>query len=164
MNSGASSSRCSAARRLRGRSRRGRSRANGCGASACSELQTMSKHNHGLAFWSRGFKNWDGPNGRNVQIDYRFGLVGRASNMQVLAKELIDLHPDLIIAVSTSATVPLRQQTTSIPIVFVGVSDPVGLGVVESLAHPGGNITGFTLFEFSIATKWLEVLKETLLI
>jgi putative ABC transport system substrate-binding protein len=100
-------------------------------------------------------------NGRNVQIDYRFGLVGRASNMQVLAKELIDLHPDLIIAVSTSATVPLSQQTTSIPIVFVGVSDPVGLGVVESLAHPGGNITGFTLFEFSIATKWLEVLKET---
>ena len=81
--------------------------------------------------------------------------------MQVLAKELIDLHPDLIIAVSTSATVPLSQQTTSIPIVFVGVSDPVGLGVVESLAHPGGNITGFTLFEFSIATKWLEVLKET---
>ncbi len=99
-------------------------------------------------------------NGRNVQIDYRFGLVGRASNMQVLAKEIIDLHPDLIIAVSTSATVPLRQQTSSIPIVFVGVSDPVGLGVVESLAHPGGNITGFTLFEFSIATKWLEVLKE----
>ncbi len=80
--------------------------------------------------------------------------------MQVLAKELIDLHPDLIIAVSTSATAPLSQQTTSIPIVFVGVSDPVGLGVVESLAHPGGNITGFTLFEFSIATKWLEVLKE----
>ena len=101
-------------------------------------------------------------NGRNMQIDYRFGLVGRASNMQVLAKEIIDLHPDVIIAVSTSATVPLRQQTSSIPIVFVGVSDPVGLGVVESLAHPGGNITGFTLFEFSIATKWLEVLKETI--
>jgi putative ABC transport system substrate-binding protein len=98
--------------------------------------------------------------GRNVQIDYRFGLVGSASNMQALAKDLIDLHPDLIIAVSTSATVPLKQQTSSIPLVFVGVSDPVGLGLVESLAHPGGNVTGFTLFEFSIATKWLEVLKE----
>ena len=98
--------------------------------------------------------------GRNVQIDYRFGLVGRASNMQVLAKELIDFHPDLILAVATSATVPLRQQTTLIPVVFVGVSDPVGLGVVESLAHPGGNVTGFTGLEFSIASKWLEVLKE----
>src|SRR5262245_23996824 len=98
--------------------------------------------------------------GRNLQIDYRFGLVGSASNMQVLAKELIDLHPDLIIAVATGATVPLRQQTNSIPIVFVGVSDPVGLGVVESLAHPGANITGFTGLEFSIASKWLEVLKE----
>jgi putative ABC transport system substrate-binding protein len=98
--------------------------------------------------------------GRNVQIDYRFGLVGRASNMQVLAKELIDFHPDLILAVATSATVPLRHQTTLIPVVFVGVSDPVGLGVVESLAHPGGNVTGFTGLEFSIASKWLEVLKE----
>ena len=80
--------------------------------------------------------------------------------MQVLAKELIDFHPDLILAVATSATVPLRQQTTLIPVVFVGVSDPVGLGVVESLAHPGGNVTGFTGLEFSIASKWLEVLKE----
>jgi putative ABC transport system substrate-binding protein len=99
--------------------------------------------------------------GQNIRIDYRFGTVGQGSNMSLLARELVELQPEVIIGGATVATIPLTQHTRSIPIVFAQVADPVGLGIVESLARPGGNVTGFTIFEFSFAAKWLEVLKDT---
>jgi ABC-type uncharacterized transport system substrate-binding protein len=98
--------------------------------------------------------------GQTVEIEYRFGAVGDASDMPAAAKEIVDRQPDVIVAVATVATVPLSRHTRSIPIVFVQVSDPVGIGIVKSLARPGGNMTGFSNFEISIATKWLEVLKD----
>ena len=94
-----------------------------------------------------------------VWIDYRF-----AANNPALFKahtaELISLAPDAILTNSAAAIAALRQQTRTIPIVFVGVADPVGLGFVQSLARPGGNITGFTSFDAPLMRKWLQLLKE----
>jgi putative ABC transport system substrate-binding protein len=98
-------------------------------------------------------------NGRNVQIEFRFAG-GDAARLSSLATELIELRPDMIIAIATAAAAALRQQTLSIPIVFVLIADPVGQGFVTNLARPEGNITGFTNFEFSMGGKWLQLLKE----
>jgi putative ABC transport system substrate-binding protein len=98
-------------------------------------------------------------NGRNVQIEFRFAG-GDEARLSSLATELIELRPEMIIAAATAAAAALRQQTLSIPIVFVLVADPVGQGFVTNLARPEGNITGFTNFEFSMGGKWLQVLKE----
>jgi putative ABC transport system substrate-binding protein len=98
-------------------------------------------------------------NGRNVQIEFRFAG-GDEARLWSLATELIELRPDMIIAVTTVAAAALRQQTLSIPIVFVLVADPVAQGFVTNLARPEGNITGFTNFEFSMGGKWLQLLKE----
>jgi putative ABC transport system substrate-binding protein len=97
--------------------------------------------------------------GRNVRIDYRFGDAD-ATRLPRLAKELIELRPDVIFAAATPVATAMRQQTLSIPIVFVQVPDPVSAGFVTNLARPNGNITGFTNFEFSIGGKWLQVIKE----
>ena len=97
--------------------------------------------------------------GRNVTIDYRWAA-GSAERIQAYAAELIELRPDVILAGSTSALAALHRQTRSVPIVFAQVADPVGRGFVASLARPGGNITGFALFEEAIAVKWLELLKQ----
>jgi putative tryptophan/tyrosine transport system substrate-binding protein len=97
--------------------------------------------------------------GRNLQIDYRWGA-GDPERMQVFAKELVELQPNAILARSTPVTAALLRQTRTIPIVFTVVSDPVGERFVESLARPGGNVTGFTNVEFSLTGKWLELLKE----
>ena len=80
--------------------------------------------------------------------------------MRVIAKEFIDLQPDVLVAGNTPAVLSLLRETRTIPIVFTLLSDPVGSGVVASLARPGGNATGFTAFEFSLAGKWLEMLKD----
>jgi putative tryptophan/tyrosine transport system substrate-binding protein len=97
--------------------------------------------------------------GRNLQIDvsYSEGRLGRA---QAYAKLLVARRPDVILGESTQYVRLLKQGTGSIPIVFMSVSDPVGSGFVESLARPGGNLTGFLLFEGSITGKWLGMLKE----
>jgi ABC-type uncharacterized transport system, periplasmic component len=97
--------------------------------------------------------------GRNLRIDYRWAA-GDANRMQVLAKELVELQPHVIFARSTPVTAALLKQTRTIPIVFAVVSDPVGDHFVESLARPGGNVTGFTNVESSLTGKWLELLKE----
>jgi putative tryptophan/tyrosine transport system substrate-binding protein len=97
--------------------------------------------------------------GRNVQIDTRWGT-GDANFYRIYVAELIALAPDIIVANGTSSVGPLQQATRTVPIVFVGVTDPVGGGFVTSLAHPGGNITGFVLFEYGISVKWLELLKQ----
>jgi putative tryptophan/tyrosine transport system substrate-binding protein len=97
--------------------------------------------------------------GRNLQIESRFGAVdiGRTNT---LAPELVQTDPEVILAFTRAAVVPLLQKTKSIPIVFVGIGDPYASGFVQSLARPEGNLTGFTNLLFSIAGKWLERLKE----
>jgi ABC-type uncharacterized transport system substrate-binding protein len=97
--------------------------------------------------------------GRNVQIDYRW-TGAEADRIRRAAAELVALAPDLIQANSSPAIAALLQATRTVPIVFVGVGDPVGAGFVDSLARPGGNATGFTVFEYGISVKWLELLKE----
>src|SRR5262245_4869653 len=97
--------------------------------------------------------------GRNLSIEYRWA--GNGNVLRDHAAELLAMAPDLILANSTPVTVALREQSGAVPIVFTQVVDPVGQGLVANLAHPGGNLTGFTSFEFSIGTKWLEALKQT---
>lgn len=97
--------------------------------------------------------------GRNLRIDYHWAA-GNAERMQALAKELVAQQPQVIFCRSTPVTAALLKQTRTIPIVFTMVSDPVGERFVESLARPGGNVTGFTNVESSMAGKWLELLKE----
>jgi ABC-type uncharacterized transport system substrate-binding protein len=97
--------------------------------------------------------------GRNVRIDVRWAT-SNAGEIRRHAAELVALAPDIILAGGSSAAGPLLQETRTVPIVFTVASDPVGSGMVDSLARPGGNATGFMSFEFSIAGKWLELLKE----
>ena len=97
--------------------------------------------------------------GRNVHIDYRFGSADLELTRKYAA-ELVGLMPDVILANSPLVLRALRQQTSTIPIVFALVVDPVGEGFINSLAQPGGNITGFTSLEYPMSGKWLEVLKE----
>jgi putative ABC transport system substrate-binding protein len=96
---------------------------------------------------------------RNLQIDIRWGT-GDAARTRHYAAELVALAPDAILAAGGATVGPLLQATRSVPIVFTLTPDPVGAGFVDSLAHPGGNATGFTNFEYGIGVKWLELLKE----
>jgi len=97
--------------------------------------------------------------GRNVKIDYRWAK-GDVSRLQALAAQLVELRPDLVVAQGSAALAALMQATRMLPIVFADVTDPVGQGFVESLARPGGNVTGFAMFEFSMGGKWLDLLKK----
>ena len=97
--------------------------------------------------------------GRNARIDIRWGA-GDPEHIRRYAAELVALAPGVILAVSSAATGPLLQATRTVPVVFVEVAEPVGAGFVETLARPGGNATGFMLFEYGIGAKWLELLKE----
>ena len=98
--------------------------------------------------------------GRNVKIDYRWGA-GDVELYRRYAAELLALMPDVILVSGTPVMEVLRGLTRTVPIVFVQVADPVSAGYVESLAHPGGNATGFTGLEYGFSAKWLELLKET---
>jgi putative tryptophan/tyrosine transport system substrate-binding protein len=99
--------------------------------------------------------------GRNVRIDYRWGASNYAPDrMYKDAKELLGLGPDVVLATTAPIVVALQQTSRTVPIAFATVIDPVGAGVVASLARPGGNATGFILFEYGISAKWLELLKE----
>jgi putative ABC transport system substrate-binding protein len=111
------------------------------------------------AAFVRGLQQLGWTDGRNIRIDYRWGA-GDADNMRKYAAELVALAPNVILASGTASVAPLLQATRTVPIVFVQVTDPVGAGFVDSLAHPGGNATGFLLFEYAISAKWLELLKE----
>jgi putative ABC transport system substrate-binding protein len=97
--------------------------------------------------------------GRNVRIDLRWGG-GDANRIRALAKELVDLQPDIIVTSTTAPTVAVQRETPTIPIVFANVGDPVASGIVARLDRPGGNITGFAVFEASLGGKWLELLSE----
>jgi putative ABC transport system substrate-binding protein len=98
--------------------------------------------------------------GQNIRIDTRWALPRDEVLRQRFAKELIALKPDLILSHATPSTAALAEHTRTIPIIFVGVSDPVGSGFVETFARPGGNITGFITMEPTMAGKWLELLRE----
>src|SRR5262249_52258630 len=112
-----------------------------------------------VATFSQGLQQLGWSEGRNVRLDVRWAA-GDADRVRKYAAELVALGPDVILA-NTSATVAaLQRATRTVPIVFVGVIDPVGAGFVESMARPGGNTTGFTVFEYAIGAKWLELLKE----
>jgi putative ABC transport system substrate-binding protein len=97
--------------------------------------------------------------GQNVRIDYRWGP-GNADIMRKYATELVALGPDVVLASTTPAVAALLVASRTVPIVFAAVADPVAAGFVESLARPGGNATGFTVYEYAISGKWLELLKE----
>jgi ABC-type uncharacterized transport system substrate-binding protein len=97
--------------------------------------------------------------GRNTRIDYRWGALD-AESAQRFAKELAALQPDVILTSNTPTTVAMLQETRIIPIIFVNVADPMGSGLVASFSRPGGNVTGFTNIEPTMAGKWLELLKE----
>lgn len=97
--------------------------------------------------------------GRNVQIEYRW-TAGDPDRARAYAAELVKLKPEVIFAATTSTLAALQRETRSAPIVFAQVADPVRAGFVASMARPGGNITGFTQFEYTMCAKWLELLKE----
>ena len=97
--------------------------------------------------------------GQNVDLEYRWSD-GDEALLRKYAAELIATSPDVLMTEGTAAFAAVRRETKSIPTIFVNVSDPVGQGFVASLARPGGNATGFTLFEWSMATKWVEILRE----
>ena len=119
-----------------------------------NDLEAQSR----AAAFENGLRQLGWIRGHNLSIEYRW-----ADNSDVLrtyATELVGMAPDLILVNSTPAIAALQEQRQAVPIVFTQVTDPVGEGVVLNLAHPGGHVTGFTSFEFSIGTKWLEMLKE----
>src|SRR4051812_8260001 len=97
--------------------------------------------------------------GRNVRIDIRWGA-GDAERIRKNATELVALAPDVILGNTFPIMAALQQATRTVPIVFAGLIDPVGAGLVASLARPGGNTTGFSGFEYGMSVKWLELLKQ----
>ena len=112
-----------------------------------------------LAAFLQGLQEAGWAVGRNVRIDLRWGA-GDADRFRKQAAELVALAPDVVLASGIPAATPLLQATRTVPIVFVQVVDPVGAGLVASLARPGGNATGFTVFEYGMTGKWVELLKE----
>jgi ABC-type uncharacterized transport system substrate-binding protein len=112
-----------------------------------------------LAAFLQGLQELGWTDGRNVRIDIRWGT-GDAGRNRRHAAELVELAPDVILASGGSIVGPLLQATSTVPIVFTQTPDPVGAGFVESLARPGGNATGFSIFDYSLGGKWLELLKE----
>ncbi len=107
----------------------------------------------------QGLESLGWSEGRNVLVDYRF-TDGNIDRFGPLAKELVTLHPDVILSQGTGITAAVQRESGVIPVVFVTVSDPIGSGFVASLGHPGGNITGLLMYESGITGKWLAMLKE----
>jgi putative tryptophan/tyrosine transport system substrate-binding protein len=112
-----------------------------------------------VAGFDKGLQELGWAAGRNIRIDYRWGA-DDADRLRNLATELVSLKPEVIVASATNVLAAIKRETQTIPIVFVNVSDPVGQGFVKSLARPGGNVTGFTNYEFSVIGKWLELIKD----
>ena len=96
--------------------------------------------------------------GKNIRLDYRFG--GDVTDINASAAELVVLAPEVIYATGLPAARALHQKTQTIPIVFTQVADPVGFGLVETIGHPGGNVTGFIVWDLSIGGKWIQLLRE----
>jgi putative ABC transport system substrate-binding protein len=113
-----------------------------------------------FAAFREGLQNLGWAEGRNIRVDTRWATPGDVESMQRCAKELVALQPELVLSSNSPATTAILQLTRTIPIIIAVVADPVGSGFVASFPRPGGNITGFTNFEPTIAGKWLELLKE----
>src|SRR5215468_12295314 len=125
-------------------------------ASAADDSENQAR----MAAFLQGLAQLGWTDGRNVRIDTRWATTN-ADDLRRHAAELAALAPDVLVAATGTATVaPLLQATRTLPIVFVVVIDPVGAGFVTSLARPGGNATGFTMFEYGLSGKWLELLKQ----
>ena len=112
-----------------------------------------------IAAFLQGLQQLGWTDGGNVRIDYRWAA-GDAGRFQRYAEELLALAPDVFLASATPSVQALQRATRTVPIVFATVSDPVAAGVVQSLARPGGNATGFMSREYSLSGKWLELLKQ----
>ena len=112
-----------------------------------------------IGAFEAGLKQLGWTNGQNVRIDIRAGA-GDADRLRRYAEELVALVPDVILTTGASAVPPLLKATRNVPVVFTIVVDPVGAGFVDSLAKPGGNVTGFVSFEYSLSATWLELLKD----
>src|SRR5215831_14078648 len=127
-------------------------------------LQSGAADNPDVQVWLAAFLQrllelgWS--EGRNSRIEYRLGALGDAERTRNYATELVALAPDIILAAGGTIVAAVQRATRTVPIVFVNATDPVGRGLVDSLARPGGNVTGFTPFEFGISAKWLELLKQ----
>ena len=112
-----------------------------------------------IGAFRQGLQQLGWVDGQNVRIDVRAGS-GDADRTRRYAEELVALAPDVIVTTGSAAVAPMLKATRTVPVVFTSVVDPVGAGFVNSLARPGGNATGFVLFEYSLSAKWLELLKE----
>jgi putative tryptophan/tyrosine transport system substrate-binding protein len=112
-----------------------------------------------VAAFVQGLQAAGWSDGRNVRIDTRWAAAD-PGNYRKYAAELIALGSDVVLASTTAAVAQLQQASRAVPIVFVSVIDPVGSGLIASMARPGGNVTGFVIFEYALAAKWLELLKE----
>src|SRR5262249_36298412 len=124
-------------------------------ASTADDLEARAR----LAAFMQALQQLGWTDGHNVRVDTRWAGLN-ASDTRKFAAELAALAPDVMLTMSSVTVAALLQATRTIPIVFTIVVDPVGAGYVDSLARPGGNATGFTLFEFGMAAKWLELLKQ----
>jgi ABC-type uncharacterized transport system substrate-binding protein len=122
---------------------------------AADDAQSMAR----ISAFLQGLQQLGWTDGRNVMIDYRWGA-GDPERIRKSATELLALAPDVILAIGAITVGPLQQLSRPVPIVFANVTDPVGAGIVASLARPGGNATGFINFEYGISAKWLELLKQ----
>jgi putative ABC transport system substrate-binding protein len=122
---------------------------------AATETQDLSS----LAAFIQGLRKLGWIEGQNLRVDVRW-IAGDAGLARIYTAQLIGLTPDVILASSTVNLTAIQQATTTVPVVFVGVSDPVAQGFVASVRQPGGNLTGFSSFEFSTAGKWFDLLKE----
>jgi putative ABC transport system substrate-binding protein len=122
---------------------------------AADDLEAQAR----ITAFVQGLQQLGWTDGRNVRIDTRWAA-GNVDDTHKYAAELVALAPDVILATGSATVAALQQATRTVPIVFVQIADPVGSGLVESLAQPGGNATGFTLFEYGLSGKWLELLKE----
>ena len=112
-----------------------------------------------LKSFREGLEKLGWKEGANLQIDLRWAD-SNPEHYQIIARELLELRPDVILVTSTPATAAILRETKTVPVVFSAVTDPVGSGFVQSLPHPGGNVTGFVNIEASVGGKWLEIIKE----
>jgi putative ABC transport system substrate-binding protein len=124
-----------------------------------SAAATETEFQSNLAAFARGLRQLGWTEGQNLRIDVRWNA-GDAELARIYAAQLIGLMPDVILAASTIGLTTIRQATNTVPVVFVQVADPVAQGFIPSLRQPGGNFTGFSLLEFSLGGKWLDLLKQ----
>jgi putative ABC transport system substrate-binding protein len=132
-----------------------------CGSSGVLLQATENDlvHEARLKAFLQGLEQFGWTEGRNLKLEYRWAG-GNSDDIRKHAAELVALAPDILVAAGSATVGALQQATRTVPIVFATVGDPVGGGFVESLARPGGNITGFAIFEYAIGAKWLELLRE----